>query len=209
MADIDITCPKCGHFVTVSEFADPKSIACRKCGEKLGMPEGGIQKAKPTVKLAMKEDGEAPPDAPQKEWQFHKHVVKDESAGKGTVFTSHHVISWSIFLVLGGIGGWLRYGGQLEPLYLTYMKDFAPYVLLGIHLTIIIAAFKDSMFQGILGLMIPPYPYYYVFAVSDQFYLRAVVGGSLVGFGQDAFIFASQLGVDVYNAVTGWIAQGG
>lgn len=212
MADIDITCGKCGNVVTISEFADPTSIVCRKCGEKLQKPGAPIEKKqKPTVRVLKREEmAEAAADEPPPtEWRFHKHTKKKELTGQSAVFTAHHIGSWIIFLVLGAIGGALRYGGFLQPAQLTTMKQFAPFILLAIHIIIILAAFRHSIFQGTLGIMLPPYPYYFLFAVSDEFYLRAFVGGVLVGIGQDGFTFVSQEGLVIYNAVTDWIAKGG
>jgi DNA-directed RNA polymerase subunit M/transcription elongation factor TFIIS len=211
MADIDIKCQKCGTVVTISEFADPSSIACRKCGEKLQKPDTPIQKQKPTVKVMKKEeiDPTNTDTKPPQEWRFHKHVHKEELKGQSAIFTTHHIASWIIFIVLGGLMGWIRYGGLLQPAQLAMLKQYAPFILLGLHIVIILTAFKHSVFQGILGVMIPPYPYYFLFAVADEFYLRAIVGGILVGMGQDALIFVSKESVLIYTIVTDWIAKGG
>jgi DNA-directed RNA polymerase subunit M/transcription elongation factor TFIIS len=213
MADIDIQCQKCGNIVTVSEFADHSAIACRKCGGKLQKQASSLSKSHHTVKVLTLEEAAAAVtdkhEPPDKEWQFYKHLHKEDLSGQSTLFSAHHLGSWLVFLVLGGLAGWLRYGGFLGPTELAVMKKYAPVILLVLHIVIILAAFKSSMFQGILGLMIPPYPYYFLFAVSDEFYLRAFAGGVLVGIGQDGFVFVSKYGVFIYNLVTQWIASGG
>ena len=213
MADIDITCGKCGNVVTISEFADPTSIVCRKCGEKLQKP-GTVsvqKKQKPTVRVLKREETAevAADEPPPTEWRFHKHTKKEEIKGQSAVFSTHHIGSWVVFLVLGAIGGALRYGGFLDPTQLAIVKQASPFALLAVHIIILLAAFRHSIFQGTLGIMLPPYPYYFLFAVSDEFYLRAIVGGVLIGIGQDGFTFVSREGLVIYNAVTGWIASGG
>jgi len=212
MADIDIQCQKCGNVVTVSEFADPSAIVCRKCGGKLQKQAAVVPKPRATVKVLTHEEvaaTAAKDEPPAAEWRFHKNIHKEELSGQSTLFSAHHMGSWLVFLVVGGIAGWLRYGGFLGPTELATMKTYSPILLLILHVLIILAAFKTSVFQGILGILIPPYPYYFLFAVADEFYLRAFVGGALIGIGQDGFLFVSKEGVQIYNAVTQWIASGG
>ena len=212
MADIEITCQKCGTVITLSEFADTGSIACRKCGEKLQKEEVAVPRPRPSVKILTREQTEAAgkeDEAPPTEWRFHKHTQKEEIKGQSALFTAHHIGSWVVFLVLGGLMGWLRYGHVLEPQYMQWLKDASPVVLLILHIVIILAAFKQSVFQGVLGVLIPPYPYYFLFAASDAFFLRAFVAGLLVGIGQDAFSFVGYYTKFIYDLVTGYIAKGG
>jgi len=209
MADVDIVCHDCKTVVTVSEFVDTASVVCRKCGAKLQLPEIIAQRPKPTIRTLKKETDEPVPETPAQEWRFHKHVHNEELTGQSAVFTTHHIGSWIVFVVLGGVMGWLRYGKVMDSGQMAMMREYGPFILLALHIVIVLAAFKHSIFHGILSVLIPPYPYYFLFALSDEFYLRAVVGGFLVGIGQDSFTYIRQGAVVLYNVVTHWIASGG
>ena len=66
--------------------------------------------------------------------------------------------------------------------YLFLLKDYGIAAFGVLYVTIILRAFKDTIFQGLLCL-IPLYPFYYIILVCDDFYLRAVVAGTMVGVG--------------------------
>ena len=209
MADINITCPACGNILTVSEFVTPSSITCHKCGTHLQKPDTPIQRV--AIRLQGKEDQKKEDDnqTAGEEWRFHRHTRHNEGPGQRPSFSAHHIGAWLLFLAVGSLMGWLRYGHFLLPAQMAMMREYAPFVLLALHVVIILSAFKHSIFDGILGFLIPPYPYYFIFIVSDEFYLRAIVGAALVGIGQDAFIYGSREGVHLYNFITSWIASGG
>jgi hypothetical protein len=65
------------------------------------------------------------------------------------------------------------------------------------------------MLQGILCLFIPGYSFYYLFGVTDEFYLRAIVAGLLVGIGQDAAIQLKEHAGHITGAVNDFISGGG
>jgi len=56
-----------------------------------------------------------------------------------------------------------------EPGHLWFLANIFLYVV------ILLRAMKDQVFHGILCLVLPPYALYYLFAVSDEFLLRAAV----------------------------------
>ena len=218
MADIEIKCSKCYKVIMVSEFADLSSIVCRSCGEKLQKTETPTSKQQPAVRglklqksegsleqetSATDEDKEAP-----KEWRFYRHMRKNEKPARKFRMT-HHFASWIIFVVLGGIMGFLRYGGGFSADHIELIKEFGPIVVIATHIIITLKAFKDSMFQGILCLLVPMYSFYYLFLVSDAFYVRAVVGSLLIGIGQDSFLVLQEKAVSGITAVDNYIQSGG
>lgn len=117
--------------------------------------------------------------------------------------------SWFVFIILAGIMGYLRYGGCLRSAHLSLFGEWGPFVIVAIHVVLVLRAFKDSVFQGILCILIPLYSFYYLFIVSDEFYLRAVVAGILVGVGQDSAPVFQQIFSDTTMHVQRWIASGG
>lgn len=121
----------------------------------------------------------------------------------------HYLASWAVFLVLGGVMGWLRYGGVFSNKQLATIAPYTVWAILVLYLVTLLLAFSDTVFQGILTLLMPPYFLYYLFLVSDQFYVRAVTAGILVGIGEDAFGIINEHIQQTIDTVQSWIASGG
>ena len=120
------------------------------------------------------------------------------------------VASWIVFFVVGGISAFLRYGGTSGTADITnIMMEYGKWVVLVIYLFIVLAAFKDAVFQGILALLIPFYGFYWLFFVSDAFMMRALVGGLLAGLGQDFCIWFNEVTQSTMVKVQTWIGSGG
>ncbi|MDA0990195.1 MAG: hypothetical protein O3A51_05525 [Verrucomicrobia bacterium] len=118
-------------------------------------------------------------------------------------------LSWVVFLLIGGGMYVLRYKDVLSSKHLSMLIEYGPYLLLVIHISLILRAFQDSVFQGILALLIPLYSFYWLFVSSDDFMVRAVVAGLLVGIGMDSAIFYQEYGSRVFNDVHAFISSGG
>ena len=117
--------------------------------------------------------------------------------------------AWLLFLVLAGAMGYLRYSKYLQPQHVEMMKTYGPYAVILLHIAITLTAFQDTVFQGILCIIIPGYSLYYLFLVSDVFYLRAVGAGLLAGVGIDSAIFFQVHAQDLIARGNAWIASGG
>lgn len=216
MADIDIKCPGCGSLITVSEFADPATLSCHACGQKLTKPEEVVARQKPTIRALRVQDPKTAEDrikkeeVPATEWRFVTQTTKmrqeQTAAPKRSI---QHILGWVLFVLLGLTTGFLRYGTFLTAKQIETMGQYAPVVMIAFHVIIILMAFKHSVFHGILCVLVPGYSLYYIFVASDDFIMRAAVAGCLVGFGQDAWIFFKQEAGDIYSFVTKWIQGGG
>ncbi|OGV61377.1 MAG: hypothetical protein A2283_00810 [Lentisphaerae bacterium RIFOXYA12_FULL_48_11] len=212
MADIELKCPKCAKIVTVSEFADLDGMTCNACGEQLKKPESTAkkEKQKPSLKLAdLQPEAETSGSIEPTKWQISQDAAKKKRP-KPKFEMTHLLWSSIIFLVLGGIMGYLRYAPDG---FLATNKDlvrtYGPIILLTMHIIIVLGAFKDSVFQGVLCLLIPLYSMYYLFNVSDNFYLRAVTAVFLIGLGQDSAIVFSEWSQVAFNYVNDFISSGG
>jgi len=212
MADIELKCPKCAKVVTVSEFADHDGMTCSACGEPLKKSgiTGQKEKSKPSLKLAVaKTEEESSGSTEPTKWQISQEAAKKKQPKRKFEMT-HLLWSSVIFLVLGGIMGYLRYSPDG---FLATNKDlvrtYGPIILLTLHVIIILTAFKDSVFQGVLCLLIPLYSMYYLFNVSDNFYLRSITAVSLIGLGQDSAIVFSEWSQVGFNYVNDFISSGG
>jgi uncharacterized MnhB-related membrane protein len=111
--------------------------------------------------------------------------------------------------VLGSISGFFRYGGGLSGTETQFLKEYGIFMLLAVHIFIVLKAFKDSIFSGVLSLLVPFYSFYYLFFISDDFILRAVVGALLLGVGQDSVTDFNHIALKVVKGVDGWIQSGG
>ena len=107
------------------------------------------------------------------------------------------------------VQGALRYTEVFSSELIPRILAFGPYAVIAFHILITLKAFKDSIFHGILCLLVPLYSFYYLFLVSDDFYLRAVTGGILVGVAQDSAVYFNEIAQRVIADVSGWIASGG
>lgn len=145
-------------------------------------------------------------------WQASQDALKEINAQAGQrKGVNHHLISWIIFIVLAGSMAYLRYGGGYlgTPEGMSMTIQYGPYVVGIFHLFIVLKAFKDSVFQGILCLLVPFYSFYYIFGVSDDFYSRAIIGGVLVGIGQESFLEINRQAQEYISVINRWIARGG
>lgn len=214
MADVEVRCSQCDAVIRISEFADVSRSSCQHCGGSLIKPQGLIASSnKHSLHLAPhKVDHSETRTQAAGEWNFNKTMelskdLRQESEKRPKV--SHHFLSWLLFFLLGGTMYLIRYQYILPPDIFQLIQDNAFYVVLALYIFITIRAYADTIFQGILCTVIPLYPFYYIFMVTDNFYLRAIVGGLLVGLGEDSFkdgIVYAKAGFDYASA---FIASGG
>ena len=213
MPDIDIACPQCEKHFRVSEFIATETITCPNCDATVPLSKPGEKRepSKPKKKLVLKEIKDVTPEElgepPPEEWTFSERVEASKREAPKAKMT-HHIASWAIFLVLGGIMGALRYGNVVETDLSTVWR-FSPYVVIAFNLIVVLKAFKEDMFHGLLCLLVPFYWVYYLFTVTDDFYMRAVCAGFLVGIAEDSAHFFSDIWITVYSHIMDWILAGG
>lgn len=194
----------------VSEFADRGAVVCGTCGTPLRDPGRVTQKSALTFRK--RDTGDFLVTAQSTVTQrgpLRRSLRHQTKRKRARVYFAKHLLNWLLFAVLAGIMAYLRYGGGLSPQNLALFRRFGPWVLLGFHLLVVLEAFRDSVFQGILCLIIPLYSVYYLFLLSDQFLLRSIVAGTLVGIGEDGFWVLRDLVIEVTTAVESWIRSGG
>ncbi len=112
---------------------------------------------------------------------------------------------WLLFLVLGAATGLLRYGAYYPPAT-DLLRIYGPYAAGALHVVITVLAFQDTIFSGMLCLVIPGYSLYYLFAVTDRHLLRAAAAGLLVGIAEDSLVFYQDLALSIHHTVASWIA---
>jgi hypothetical protein len=117
--------------------------------------------------------------------------------------------AWVVFIVTAVIAGGLRYSGLVPSTILEQAAIYEAITMMVFYVVIVLKAFQDSVFQGILCVLLPPYAFYYLFSASDDFYLRAVMAGIMIGIVHDAGILFHKWSIFAIDAVNKWIASGG
>jgi hypothetical protein len=220
MADVTVVCSGCGVKVVASEFAD--SVTCRSCGKATQVrtpasaPAAGSPGAVGNAKSAGLRLKEAPVHGtsikPSADIQEIVRKVQSRAGGEGKVsaeWANHPLIGWGVFLILGGLCAWARFGNLLPPDYHEMLKTWGPAVALFFHVVVVVKAFEDSVFYGSLCLLLPPYTFFYLFSICDIFILRALYMGVLAGVGMDTFFALKKLSIEVYITFNSWILSGG
>jgi predicted RNA-binding Zn-ribbon protein involved in translation (DUF1610 family) len=221
MTDIARKCTKCGAETTVSEAAE--RFKCPGCGTLVSLLQTEEAKAEgkktpsARARLRVREEVGAKLDglAPEPRRGLLERKPKPiptrprERDGRSAMISPHHIGSWILFFVLGGCMAGCRYGGWLDSFQLETLRIASPIILLVLYLMTLLTVFKDSIFAGILSLLIPPYALYYLLTASDRFMLRGVVFGMLVGIGQYSVEFLTVEWANVVEAVQAYIASGG
>jgi hypothetical protein len=217
MADVVLTCAACGRQTTVSEYVGAEGLVCDSCGAKLEAPVI----TRKTPRLGGRPAPAAPPATPtvttgesalktmaisRFKQRTRRQKVRDRRRDKSTAVVMAQ--TWGLFAVLAAAFWFVRHKNVLGGILSVDDTVTVALVVLGmLHLSMIAMAFRDEFFQGILCLLIPFYTLYYLLAVSDAFYLRALVGALLVGFGVDAYEFLRDHSYEIYMFVTNWLAN--
>ncbi len=209
MADINLTCPKCSSQIKVSEYISDSSVSCKTCGERVEMPKR--QKTVSTLKLRKTVAPEPKPETPEEDAQpdsaapgrktvvratvMQKSAIRDGEVRRVKTGVVMVAMSWAVFIILSAVLGYFRFYGEVPGL----AKDvFIQYGLISIavcYVLIILLALKDNMFDALLCIVVPMYPFYYILGVSNQVIVRAIVAAVLVGFGYDMGLLLQ----DVWN----------
>jgi len=173
-------------------------------------PPDGHGKRKPKAKVAKRPTSTLPDDVTKAddevddEQPVQRAYVKEERRP-----ASHTWLAWLLFAVIGGVLWGCRYGGWLPPELLGWMSAYGWIVVVAFHILIVLKAMTDNMLQGVLALLVPGYTLYYIFVVSDDFFLRAVFAGLLVGMGLDAAEELNMRAQRIMSTAHRFIEEGG
>ena len=116
--------------------------------------------------------------------------------------------SWALFLLMGGGMAYFRfvYGpANIQPSLFADIRQYAVWAIMISYVITTLMAFKDNIFNGLLSVAIPMYPFYYLFMNSAAVYFRAVVAGLLAGFGYDFCVFMNKMALSVFDFINHWI----
>ena len=126
----------------------------------------------------------------------------------GKVTVSDYAISWAIFLTLTPVLCLLRYVDLLSPGDLENLIFGGQIAFAVFYLVIVIEAFTEDIFDGILCFFLPPYTFFYLFFKSTSFVLRAVIVALTAAFGKDIAVASYEYIIQLIKEVADWIEFG-
>ena len=209
MADVILTCPECEKKTAVSEYYSENTAVCHACGHVFHMPE---RKRPAAIRLKQKEKPIEPAKAPA-------HVSVNDNAAelpslgmrrsrilereKRRVKISRVVmsVSWLVFVVLAVCLAYIRFYNGCQFIPLEKIKNYGIIAVCISYVAIICLALTDNMFDGLLCIVVPLYPFYYLFIVSGNVYMRAVIGAVFVVFGYDFLLVVQTLLAGWYEKI--------
>lgn len=115
------------------------------------------------------------------------------------------VAGWSLFLVLGGGLIHIRFFSDLPGLAPDLLKQYGMIAVGIVYLVSIFLALKDNMFDGLLAIVVPFYPIYYLFFKCGSVLLCALTAALLAAFGFDCLLFLQNIALKLMDRVAYWI----
>lgn len=220
MADITLTCARCGAEITLSQYAQPDSLVCSKCQAPLAMPAAeqlnserllpeNIRKAKADA-AAAKAANPDKRDIPLLDITSQIHHRKRRVRMDSLMPTAK---AFALFLVLTAVFVYLRFfnGYQLFLAKddLALLRIGGTVAILFFHVSIVIEALTNDFLTGLLCLLVPGYSLYYLFTESDSFWLRAIMMALIIAFGKDFAYYVQDYAMSLFNFINAWLESGG
>lgn len=112
---------------------------------------------------------------------------------------------WLFFIVLGGGLVYIRFFSGLPGLAPDLLKQYGMIAVGIAYLVSIFLAIKDNMFDGLLAIVVPFYPFYYLFFKYGSVFLCALTAALLAAFGFDCLLFLQNTALKLMDRVAYWI----
>lgn len=112
---------------------------------------------------------------------------------------------WLFFIVLGGGLIYIRFFSGLPGLAPALLKQYGMIAVGIAYLVSIFLAVKDNMFDGLLAIIVPFYPLYYLFLKSGSVFLCALTAAFLAAFGFDCMILLNHQTSILIDKISLWI----
>ncbi|MCG2658691.1 MAG: hypothetical protein L6437_00405, partial [Kiritimatiellae bacterium] len=187
-------------------------MVCTACGQAMALP--ARKPGKPGLELKRREPPRSreqaiPTDAPESADNVPALpslvARRSTSLARDTHRVQAHALSvWLsalIFLVLAGGLAYIRFYGGWPGIPLETLKWYGMLAIAAAYLFVIGLALRDNMFDGLLAIAVPLYPFYYLFFSSSALFTRALVGALLVAFGYDTLLYLQGWAAGVSDAV--------
>lgn len=198
-------------------------MACPACGQAMALPER--QGRNPGLELKRRDpprsrEQAVPADAPGLADNMSAlpalvarrsaSLTRDTHRGQANALTANPLRVWLsalIFLALAGGGVYIRFYGGWPLMPLETLQWYGMLAVAAAYLFTIGLALRDNMFDGLLSIVIPLYPFYYLFFSSGAVFARALVGALLVVFGYDTLLYLQGWAAGVVETVNRWISS--
>jgi hypothetical protein len=112
---------------------------------------------------------------------------------------------WLLFMVFGGGLVYLRFFSNIPGLAPDSLKQYGMIAVGIAYLAAIFLALKDNMFDGLLAIVVPFYPFYYIFVGCGSAFFRAIVAALLAAFGFDCLLLIQNIALKVFERVSCWM----
>ncbi|MDO9541729.1 MAG: hypothetical protein Q7J98_05345 [Kiritimatiellia bacterium] len=112
---------------------------------------------------------------------------------------------WLFFIVLGGGLIYIRFFSGLPGVAPDLLKQYGMIAVGIMYLVSIFFAIKDNMFDGLIAIVVPFYPFYYLFFICGSIFLRAFTAVLLVAFGFDCLVLLQSIALKLMDRVSSWI----
>lgn len=112
---------------------------------------------------------------------------------------------WLIFIGLGAVLLYFRFFSDLPGLAPDSLKRYGMIAVGIAYVLSILLAIKDNMFDGLLAIVVPFYPFYYLFFTSGSIILRAFTAALLAAFGFDCLLFIQNIVLKFFERISYWI----
>jgi len=112
---------------------------------------------------------------------------------------------WLLFIACGGGLVYLRFVSGIPGLAPDLFQQYGMIAVGITYLVSIFLALKDNMFDGLLAIVVPFYPFYYIFSGCGSVLFRAIVAALLAAFGYDCLMLIQGLALKVIEKVSYWM----
>ena len=116
-----------------------------------------------------------------------------------------HVAGWLLFVVFGGGLVYFRFFSNIPGIAPDSFKQYGMIAVGITYLAAILLALKDNMFDGLLAIVVPFYPFYYTFVACGSAFFRAIAAALLAAFGFDCLMLIQKIALRVFDRVSYWI----
>lgn len=114
------------------------------------------------------------------------------------------IAGWLFFIVLGGGLIYVRFFSNLPWLAPDLLKQYGMIAVGIVYFVSIFLAIKDNMFDGLLAMVVPFFPFYYLFFKSGSVLLCAFAAALLAAFGFDCLLFLQNIAFKFMDWVSLW-----
>jgi hypothetical protein len=215
VADIVLKCRGCGKDNKVSEYASSEALVCAFCHHPLEVPavetkSGKLQMRRLEGQRAETLTGETKDFVAEEKVRRESAVAAAAVLGdvhkvRETVKRPHAFWSYLTFLIVCGSLVGLQYMLKQRPdLMETYEWVRIGFSALGATLLLVVA-FQDSTFQGLLCLFLLPYAIYYAVVRVETYWIQGIFMGVVIALcselyfiPKEAFITKAQINAEIF-----------